>query len=99
MSAHGLWLLVEGRELFAPFDAFPWFRDASIAEVLRVEFTAPDHLHWPDLDVDLSVESVEHPVRFPLVSRGPRRPRRTRAGGSPRPVRPDRASTARSATR
>jgi hypothetical protein len=26
----------------------------------------PDHLYWPDLDVDLSVESIRHPERFPL---------------------------------
>jgi hypothetical protein len=28
----------------------------------------PEHLYWPDLDIDLSVESIEHPERFPLVS-------------------------------
>jgi hypothetical protein len=25
ISAHGFWLLVDGRELFLPFDEFPWF--------------------------------------------------------------------------
>lgn len=25
-------------------------------------------LHWPELDVDLAVESVRYPQRFPLVS-------------------------------
>ncbi len=29
----------------------------------------PGHLYWPQLDVDLAVESVEHPQRYPLVSR------------------------------
>ena len=30
VSAHGFWLFVGMRELFVPFQQFPWFRDASI---------------------------------------------------------------------
>ncbi len=37
--------------------------------ILNVELTHPQHLYWPDLDVDLSVESIEHPERFPLISK------------------------------
>jgi len=69
VSAHGLWLLLGDRELFLPFDKFPWFRDAPIAQLVNVELLSPDHLYWPDLDVDLAVESIEHPERFPLVSK------------------------------
>ena len=69
VSQHGLWLFIDGREHFLPFDSFPWFRDATIAELGRIERLGPDHLHWPDLDVDLTVDSIEHPERFPLVSR------------------------------
>ena len=69
MSQHGFWLLLGDRELVLPFEKFPWFRDAPIAKVVRVELPSPHHLYWPDLDVDLAVESVEHPERFPLVSK------------------------------
>ncbi len=69
ISQHGLWLLLGDRELFLPFDKFPWFRDAPIAKLIRVRLPSPDHLYWPDLDVDLAVESIEHPERFPLVSK------------------------------
>ncbi len=69
VSTHGLWILLREHEFFLPFEAFPWFRDAPIAEVLRVEQPSPDHLYWPDLDIDLAVESIEHPERFPLVSK------------------------------
>jgi hypothetical protein len=69
VSQHGFWLLFEDRELFLPFENFPWFRDAPIAKLLRVELPSSHHLYWPDLDVDLAVESVEHPERFPLVSK------------------------------
>ncbi len=68
VSAHGLWLLIDERELYLPFDQFPWFRDATIAQLARIDRPAPDHLRWPDLDVDLSLASIEHPERYPLVS-------------------------------
>jgi hypothetical protein len=70
ISEHGVWLLIDGRELFMPFKQFPWFRTASIAAVMNIELAGPGHLYWPDLDVDLAIESIEHPDRFPLVSRG-----------------------------
>lgn len=69
MSPRGFWLLLAGRELFVPFDQFPWFRDASIAQIVAVERPAAGHLYWPQLDIDLAVESIEHPARYPLWSR------------------------------
>jgi len=70
VSQHGLWLLIDAEELFVPFDHFPWFRNASIAAVMNVQRPSPDHLRWPDLDVDLTVQSIRHPEDFPLMSRG-----------------------------
>jgi hypothetical protein len=68
VSTHGFWILIGEQELFAPFKEFPWFKDASIGEITRVELPSPHHLYWPDLDVDLAVESLTHPERYPLVS-------------------------------
>ena len=79
VSRHGFWLLIDERELFLPSDKFPWFRDVPVGQLLRVEQPHRSHIYWPDLDVDLDVESIEFPERFPLVSR-------TRPGkGLPRP--------------
>lgn len=69
VSRHGFWILVTDRELFVAFEHFPWFRDAPIGQLLNVELPSAHHLYWPDLDVDLAVESIEHPERFPLVSK------------------------------
>jgi hypothetical protein len=69
ISQHGFWILLEERELFVPFNEFPWFRNATIDSILRVEVPHPRHLYCPDLDIDLAVESIEHPERFPLVSK------------------------------
>lgn len=69
ISKHGFWLLLENEELFLPFSEFPWFRDVPVGKILHVELPSSGHLYWPDLDVDLAVESIRHPERFPLVSR------------------------------
>ena len=69
VSPHGFWLFVGERELFVPFKEFPWFLDASVREITNVMLPSAHHLYWPDLDIDLAVESIEHPEKFPLVSR------------------------------
>ena len=69
ISSHGIWLLVGDRELFLSFEDFPWFKDAPIGKVLRVEQVSPGHFYWPELDIDLSIETIEHPERFPLKAR------------------------------
>ena len=61
-------MLVEEREVFLPFETFPWFREAPIGQLVNVTLPQPRHLYWPDLDVDLAVESIDHPAKFPLVS-------------------------------
>lgn len=68
VSPHGFWLLIQDRERFVSFKEFPWFRDATIAELTQVELPSPHHLFWPSLDVDLAVDSLDHPERYPLVS-------------------------------
>lgn len=69
VSLHGFWLLLEDEELLVPFSGFPWFRRATIEQLTAVEWPTPDHLYWPALDVDLSVNSIRDPVAFPLISR------------------------------
>jgi len=66
ISAHGIWLLAEGQELFMSFEDFPWFRDVPVKSILNVEEPTRGHFYWPDLDVDLTAEIIEHPERFPL---------------------------------
>lgn len=69
ISRHGFWVLVDDRELFLPFEKFPWFRSAAVEAILEVQRPRPDHLYWPQLDVDLTVDSIEQPERYPLTSR------------------------------
>ena len=69
ISAHGFWILVDGREFFLPFEVFPWFKRATVAAILHLERPQPHHFYWPDLDVDLSLDSIEHPEKYPLRAR------------------------------
>jgi hypothetical protein len=69
VSSHGFWLLVGDKERFVSFAQFPWFRHATIGELSNVKLRSPHHLYWPDLDIDLAVDSLDHPERYPLVSR------------------------------
>lgn len=77
INRHGFWLLLGVEERFVDFDHFPWFRDASVVDICNVERPGPDHLYWPSLDIDLAIESIEHPSKFPLVSKVPLRRRET----------------------
>lgn len=70
VSKHDFWLLLGYGELLLPFTAFPWFKDATIEQLCAVDWPSPDHLYWPLLDVDLPVESIRPPERFPLASKG-----------------------------
>jgi len=76
ISSHGVWLLTDAEELFLSFTRFPWFRDAAVSDILDVQLLQPWHLYWPGLDVDLDVDSIRHPERFPLVSKLPVKKRR-----------------------
>ena len=63
----GVWLLVKGHEYFLPFTRYPWFKKASLADLQRVKRGDGHHLHWPELDVDVELESIEHPDHYPLT--------------------------------
>lgn len=94
VSAHGFWLFVGERELFVPFLHFPWFRDASIHAITNVQLPSPHHLYWPDLDIDLAVESIEHPEKYPLVSQTQPDKAVPPPSGAPRKTRSRRTSRA-----
>lgn len=68
ISKHGFWLLLADEELLLPFDKFPWFRQATIDQISNIQALTANHLYWPGLDIDLSVESIRCPENFPLVS-------------------------------
>ena len=69
VTRDGFSLALEGEELFVAFADFPWFKDVPAGKLAHVEFPHLGHLYWPELDIDLAVESIRSPEKFPLVSK------------------------------
>ena len=66
VSSHGIWLLSADEEFFLSFEDFPWFKEAPIGKVLNVEEISTGHFYWPELDIDLGMDTIKHPEKFPL---------------------------------
>ena len=61
--------MLSEQTLFMSYDDFPWFKDASVGKVLNVEEPSPGHFYWPDLDIDVGLETIENPENFPLKAK------------------------------
>ena len=68
VSPHGFWILVGEKEYFLDFDHFPWFRRATLEQLFGVELLHGEHLYWADLDVDLDIDRIQQPEKYPLVA-------------------------------
>ena len=62
----GIWLLIQGVEYFLAYQDFPWFRKGTVEEIHDVYLLHGNHLHWPQLDVDLSLASLRNLEKYPL---------------------------------
>ncbi len=69
ISSHGVWILCNDKELFMSYEEFPWFKDQPVKSIFNVKEQSSGHFYWPDIDVDLTVKTIEHPERFPLKSK------------------------------
>lgn len=68
ISQFGFWLLVEDHEYFVPFQDYPVFAQATVAQIYNLQRLFPSQFHWPDLDVDIELEALQNPEKYPLVS-------------------------------
>ncbi len=69
ITPNGIWMLIRDAERFLSFEHFPWFREAKVSSIYSVELPTENHLYWPELDIDLAVESIDYPEKYPLVSK------------------------------
>lgn len=70
ISIHGIWLIVNDSEYFLSYTDFPWFQKATVAQIHRVQLIRGFHLYWPDLDVDVELDSLNHLEKYPLAYKG-----------------------------
>ena len=69
ISSHGIWVLTDDEEQFLSYSDFPWFKDFHVGKILNVAEPSSGHFYWSDLDVDLSIEIIKHPERFPVKAK------------------------------
>ncbi|MBI4802046.1 MAG: DUF2442 domain-containing protein [Elusimicrobia bacterium] len=69
ISVNGIWLYAKNKEYFLCFKDHPWFENALISQILNVKLLRHGHIYWPELDVDLELESLENPEKYPLKYR------------------------------
>ena len=67
ISKNGVWVYAKGQEYFLSHKNYPWFSPAKVSQVYNVELIHGHHLHWPDLDVDLDLDSLQNPEKYPLI--------------------------------
>jgi len=70
VTRFGVWIAIDDAEYYLDHEHFPWFSEATIAQVCDIEMPSPGHLYWPSLDVDLHLDSIENPGDYPLVAKG-----------------------------
>lgn len=66
ISRNGFWLLLDDEAVLVRFDDCPWFRDATIAALVDVQWPSPDRLYWPRLGLDLPMEMVRPSANLPM---------------------------------
>jgi hypothetical protein len=69
ITAFGIWLFVKGKEYFLDYRIYPYFQNQIIDSVRNVRLLHGFHLYWPELDVDLEIDNLENPEKYPLRSK------------------------------
>ncbi len=62
----GFWLLTAEGEFFVSFERYPAFEQATVSQIFDFRESFGD-FHWDDLDIDIELEALKHPERYPLV--------------------------------
>jgi hypothetical protein len=69
ITPFGIWLFVQGNEYFLTYKDYPYFKNQTLNSIQNVKLLHGYHLHWPDLDVDLEIDNLENPEKYPLKSK------------------------------
>ena len=62
----GVWLYVKQKEYFLDYNNYPYFKNQTISSIMNVQLLHGFHLYWPDLDIDLELDNLENPEKYPL---------------------------------
>ncbi len=68
ITPFGIWIFVKGKEYFLSYEDYPYFKDQTLKAIQHVQLLHGYHLYWPELDVDLEIDNLENPEKYPLKS-------------------------------
>ena len=63
----GIFISVLGNDYYVPYKRLPWFKEAKVSDILNVKMIGDFAIRWENLDVDLEIDSLKFPERYPLV--------------------------------
>ena len=69
IAPFGIWLLAKEKEYFLSYKDYPWFKNQTIKSIQNVKLLHGFHLYWPDLDIDLEIDNLENPGKYPLKAK------------------------------
>ena len=67
--SNGIIIEAYGNIHFLPYNSNPWFEHASIADIFNIEPVGRTGIRWDSLDVDLAIESLTHPEKYPIIAK------------------------------
>ena len=65
----GFWLLTQEGEFFVPFERYPAFQKAKVEQIFDFEQDG-EAFYWSSLDIDIELDALKHPEKYPLIFRG-----------------------------
>ena len=69
ITPFGIWLFVKDKEYFLSYQNYPCFEEQTLETIQNVTLLHGYHLYWPELDVDLEIDNLENPEKYPLQSK------------------------------
>ena len=63
----GIFLSVLGNDYYLSYDRLPWFKNAKTSDIFNVAMYGKDSIRWDALDIDLGIDSLKSPEKYPLV--------------------------------
>jgi hypothetical protein len=61
----GFWLLTREGEFLVSFERYPAFKTATIEQIFNFQEHFGD-FRWEELDIDIELEALKHPEKYPL---------------------------------
>jgi hypothetical protein len=66
IESNGFWILTSIGEFFVSFERYPAFGQATVSQIFNFRESFGD-FHWDALDIDIELDALKSPERYPLV--------------------------------